>query len=84
MNPAAAQPRQAAEKGREMWRRLGKKSAKAGARDKGAQASRSSRPVPASSAARTGSRATRAGGSPEALFVVWVIVARLRGGEREL
>lgn len=31
-----------------------------------------------------GSSATRAGCSPEPLFVVWVIVVRLGGGEREL
>lgn len=47
VSTAPAQPYHATKKGREMWRGLEKKSIKAGATDKGGQASRSSRPVPA-------------------------------------
>lgn len=56
--------------------KTGKKPTKATATDKEAQASRSSRPVPASSTASAGLRSDRAGVPPEPLFVVRAIVAR--------
>lgn len=53
-----------------MLRGLEKESIKTGATDKGEQASRSSWPVPTSSAARARFTCHRTGGSPEPLFVV--------------
>lgn len=70
VNTTASQPHHAAKEGREMLRGLEKESIKTGATDKGEQASRSSWPVPTSSAARAGFTCHRTGGSPEPLFVV--------------